>query len=1319
MKKIKHNLMLCFSIITLGLNAQEYKSMMYDNNVNFYDVVKEAERYFDGLGPGKKHEKGSGYKQYQRWVYENESSYYPTGVRNNVDLYAVFNTSAKAKSQSIFSKRSSSNKIMQSEPWVARGPDRIGTVGSHQSVGLGRIEDFYVSANEQTMYVCSISGGFWRSIDSGDTWACTTDALVATGVNTIAVDPDDINHILINVQNAKNYTSEGIYESRDGGLTWNVTNFNPNNLNWAGLGNNGKVFKIAFHPDKDNLVFVGTTEGLYRSTDCLATTAGYSVIGVGAAGIDVKDIVFHPTDDEVMYVSTPYNTVLYRSDDRGLTFKQMKGRLDGSKSEPSIDVSADCADCVFAYSEEGLWRSTDKGDTWTRQRKDMPEKLLLGGVCVSDDDSEKMIVMGQNVYYSDDKGVTFAENTKWDRGDEDYANNKDYVHADIRRGKFINNNFWVSTDGFLAKSTWNNNKLEWKLFEGQSIRQNYALSVSQSNADVTVCGAQDAGSSLRDENGWIEFSQGDGGASVIHPLNDKWAIASSQYGNRYRTIDGGKNRKNVTPEGKDKDGDWVAPLLIDPHDQMTVYSFTDDIHKSNDFGETWEAVSTNIFGEGTANAIDVAAISEFNSDIIVTHNEKIRLSTDDGVTFEDIRNGLPTTAITDVAFYPMSPGRIVVVYGNHEDGNDKVYKSSDNGVTWTSITHDLNQMPIHSVVVDRYLNIYVGTERGVYTRNWESNDNWQVFDNNLPNVAIRDLAIVTGANTLRAATWGRGLWEVPLAEKEDYPKIIKTSITNTPTDVFPAVGMPQRVKAKIESAVFAIDSVNVQYSINSRTYNNNIKMTILGNPNNNEWMSDTALAPNAVIGDSIYFKVKAYFTDNKVVEYSETYGFMYKIRASSYCVANGEREANMAWQPYITKVEIDNVNDFSNDSQYSQGEYFYYTNAPIKLKKRETNTLGVTVRFFGFGTAYDHQKVGAWIDFNRDGDFTDAGEEIVMEDLQGAGQVDNWNGFSSGIIVIPEGAVENEYLKMRIRNVANEDNVINPNICDTQVGEVEEYDVIILPDYCDANGELAAAPNLYSDIRKVDITNNATAKNIFTKESSYNSYISNQYTHYNDEIELQADTNYNIKITTPFYNSWNDHNVAVWIDFNKDGDFYDAAEEINMTAFAAPNNYHTGESTGTINIPASAVKDKTLKMRIRKNYSNTGVINPETCGTQQGEVEDYNITIPSNNLAAKNVNDKNKTLEDSVENQVLHNIVISPNPASDILYVSYNSKECDPANYYLYDTLGNLVKHSNLETIEENKKVIKLMNQSSGLYLLKLTNKEGITIGLKSLIIKN
>ncbi len=200
--------------------------MVNNNSYNFYEVVSEAERYFEGIDKLKK---GSGWKHFQRWVNENEPKFYPSGKRDSIDPYFI-----SKEFQKFLSNQQKS--LTTNNSWEELGPYYIEEVTGHYAVGLGRVEAFYIDPiNDDRIFLGSRSGGFWKTNNGGETWTNSTDFLIASGVNTIAVSPFDPMRVLINVKNSHNDTTHGIYESIDGGETWSITNFNPVNLGWDQL----------------------------------------------------------------------------------------------------------------------------------------------------------------------------------------------------------------------------------------------------------------------------------------------------------------------------------------------------------------------------------------------------------------------------------------------------------------------------------------------------------------------------------------------------------------------------------------------------------------------------------------------------------------------------------------------------------------------------------------------------------------------------------------------------------------------------------------------------------------------------------------------------------------------------------------------------------------------------------------------------------------------------------------------------------------------------------------------------------------------------
>jgi hypothetical protein len=102
-----------------------------------------------------------------------------------------------------------------------------------------------------------------------------------------------------------------------------------------------------------------------------------------------------------------------------------------------------------------------------------------------------------------------------------------------------------------------------------------------------------------------------------------------------------------------------------------------------------------------------------------------------------------------------------------------VYLSMDGGTHWVNISSNLPDAPANSVLVDpnNASIVYVALDTGVYVTTAVSScataavNCWSVYGSGLPNAPVTQLAAVTGAagNLLRAGTYGRGIWQIPLA----------------------------------------------------------------------------------------------------------------------------------------------------------------------------------------------------------------------------------------------------------------------------------------------------------------------------------------------------------------------------------------------------------------------------------------------------------------------------------------------------------------------------------------------------------------------------
>lgn len=980
-----------------NLHAQRWKEMMHNPNYNVYDVIQEAESYFETID---KNLKGSGWKGYQRWKYETEPKFYPSGDRSNLDPYFL------QKNYTAFQQNTAANLF--DNGWEELGPHYIEQVTGHYSTGLGRVESFYADPNDSLrIYLGSRSGGFWKTIDGGISWTeSTTDFLMASGVNTIAVSPTNPDDVLINVRNSNNGTTHGIYRSVNAGDTWFETNFNPSVLGWGGLGTSRKIYQIAYHPTVPGLILIGTNEGIFRSSDDLATWTN------PIASLNFQAFAFHPTNPDIIYAKTSSsNSYIYVSTDAGATFNT-SNTITGNSSTIQLSTTAACPNCVYIGSSDGVWKSVNEGQNFTLLST--PGISNYGAFAVSDIDTNYILFGDIDTHMSADEGQTFNQVSYWSQGNANYNTTGTYTHADIRGAKCENGTFWINTDGFLCKST--DNGATWQIFEGQSIRENYNLGLSQSNHYRTICGSQDNGTSIKTESTWIEFYGADGMEGIIHPLNDDWMIGSLQYGGRRRTKDGGITQSGVTPTGQN--GGWIAPLIYDPNNQMTVYSFGDSVYRSDDFGSNWTQLGTPSF-TGT---ISHAAIAQNNTErIVVSRGSAIEKSLNGGATFYNIQSGLPNSSITDIAFDPNDDLVIVVTYGSYQYNNQKVYITFNQGLTWNNITYNLNDIPVRSVVIDHAneSTIYLGTEIGVYKKAMADNS-WSLYNPDLPNTSVLELEIMNGSNTLRAATWGRGLWEFTLDGRQNHPTITKTSITDMPTDQFPMVNDNQYVYASVLYDN-TLSDVYLEWSINTPTFGNTIAMS---NTSGNDWESVTPL-PNYPAGTKMYFKV---FAIGNAGDTTETYKFMYDVKPFSQCVSYG----NMSYTTAVTLVDFNTINNVTGKTQ-PYTDYSGTDSTEVAIG----SSYDLNVNLDTDGNYVIYSKV--WFDWNHNASFSDPGEEYDLGTAQNT--PDGPTNLSPLSITIPASALIGETLMRVSAKYSNA-----PTSCETGFdGEVEDYLVIVGP----------------------------------------------------------------------------------------------------------------------------------------------------------------------------------------------------------------------------------------------------------------------------------
>lgn len=863
---------LCSLHFTVFAQA-DYLRMMKDFSYNFYDVVDAAEEYFSKNDKGK----GSGYKQYMRWRYHNEGSYGPSGDRLAVDHRIA------AKTYENYLKNTAVSTKKANQPtWKELGPYYSAAYEGSIPTGSGRVEDFWVNpTNNNEIFMSSKSGGFWKTTDEGKNWINTTDNLIAAGVNTIAVNPFDHNEVLINVQNPKNEVTHGIYRSTDRGNTWQLSNFNPTSTELGGFQNSGRVLVIKYHPMVKDLILIGTNRGVFRSDDNLFDDIDH----VKNEFQSYHDIEFHPSNTDIVYLINTSLPKIWISNNQGVSF-DTSTIISSPMPSPGqqIAVSPVAPDNLWYASTEGVWKSTNRGISFSFMV--MPSKYM-SEFCVSDVDATKQLLGFVDLYRTTTEDSLIVSTSGFAA-----IHPEQYIHDDAQVLNCLNGIFYAGTDGFLAKTL--DNGVTWiRLNEtGTAIRENYFIALSQGDNKYYATGCQDNGSSVHYKDNWHQIGGGgDGMECIIHPLNDSWLITSTQSDKHL-----GKENGRVRA-GNRTNGTWWEPFFDDPNDPMRLISFAGNtLSVANDYQMDWQVVGDHGLGR-----VQSADISNQNSAVMIAnYGAKIKLSTNGGQSWSDIKNNLPLTNISTLRINPNNDQVFIVATKSYTHDNEKVFISFDRGQKWDNITHDLGNMPVYSIEIDNspQRNIYLGTELGIFTKPMYGNgsNNWTAYNKGLPNVSVMDMEIHYGSNELFAATWGRGTWKVDLVGKASYPKITSTKISDGPTNILPTVGSDQEVTCIIQYNG-TLTNVELLWSDNGPSFTNKIQMV---NTTGDTWVTTSPL-PSESIGQRLFFKVQATGSNNDT---SETYKFTYKVKDGSFINGDVNMDGTL------------NILDASNLSQF-------------------------------------------------------------------------------------------------------------------------------------------------------------------------------------------------------------------------------------------------------------------------------------------------------------------------------------------------------------------------------------------------------------------
>jgi uncharacterized repeat protein (TIGR01451 family) len=627
--------------------------------------------------------------------------------------------------------------------------------------------------------------GILKSTNGGTTWSHVSgNYFVGVSVSRLVVDPTNSNHLFAAVLRGRGgarrvtppiHSQYGIWESRNGGVSWHLIKKTPNGTNGATDlemdPQNPRILYASFWQDQ---VYKSTDGGHHWTPIMNGLPSQYNVDNFTRFSIAIS----HPSGQSaVLYAGTDFIdsngdyqlSRLFRSDDQGGTWNELPTTGFGGNSDDSVldycggqcfydnVVEADPTnpDIVYAggqfnygASSGGIYRSDDGGQTWKNLGWDLhPDYHALA----FDPNDPNAILIGSDggVWYSPDGGGRLPG--ALDEGDLTATDWQSMNGGGLQIGQFTS----IATNPMDPGSMWG--------------------------------GLQDNGTELDLGGGaWLDMVGGDGGQVLVDPTDANYVYGTYYNISPWRIDDGGtyllnnsyiRNGINLS----DRSGFYV-PFALNQDDPSQLFLGTYRLYRTDNAKAPsandvlWHAISPDLTDGCTGTAPNgaasctLSAIGVGGGDAVYTGSldGRVYLSTDAQVSsspsWDRIGKGrLPNRPVASIAV-DRSNYRIAYIGYNGYNAATRgrpghVFKTTDGGEHFKNISGNLPDSPVNSVVLDpAYPNtIYVGTDVGPFVT-YDGGHHWNAMGSGFPIVSIWQLDLDPSHRTIAAGTHGRGVF---------------------------------------------------------------------------------------------------------------------------------------------------------------------------------------------------------------------------------------------------------------------------------------------------------------------------------------------------------------------------------------------------------------------------------------------------------------------------------------------------------------------------------------------------------------------------------
>jgi photosystem II stability/assembly factor-like uncharacterized protein len=719
----------------------------------------------------------------------------------------------------------------------------------------GRIDDFaVVESNPDIIYVATASGGVFKSVNGGTTWEPIFDNEAVSTIGDITLAPSDPSIVWVGTGEANNRQSSswgnGVYRSTDAGRTWThmgladthhiarivIHPTDPNTLYVAAVGR-------LWGPSKER--------GLYKTTDGGKTWNNVLFVNEDTGVTDVA--LDHESPGTLIAAayqrrrtvfgfngSGPHGG-LHKTTDGGATWKKLEKGLPWDASPPEaprgfgrgsgggfggggfggqpqaqqpprpiapeamkeigrIGVSfyRKNTNILYALVEHaggGIFRSDDKGETWTKQSDTNPRPMYYSQLFIDPQNDQRVWVHGASLMYTEDGGRTFRVMAQ-------------RVHSDFH-AMWINpqnsDQIILGGDGGIAATR--DRGRTWEVVNNIPLAQFYEIGLDMAKPYNVCGGLQDNNtwcgpSGTMDTRGiansdWFTIGGGDGFYAQVDSTDPTIVYAESQDGNVLRRNLKTHEARSIRPQHGENDPpyrfQWNSPIVISAHDPKTIYYGGNFLFRSADRGDSWTRLGPDlttgvernklpIMGkvpdrytmsrhDGVQNypAITTSSESALNKDVLWagTDDGNLQVTRDGGKTWRNVAEhakGVPKgTYVSRVIASRHAEGTAYATFDGHRSNDFGIYvfMTTDYGDTWKAIRNGIpDNKGTVNVIREHHRNprlLFAGTEYGLYV-SFDQGSRWSRLKLNLPIVPVDDIAIHPRENDLVLATHGRSIW---------------------------------------------------------------------------------------------------------------------------------------------------------------------------------------------------------------------------------------------------------------------------------------------------------------------------------------------------------------------------------------------------------------------------------------------------------------------------------------------------------------------------------------------------------------------------------